>query len=92
MLRTHPGIVDAAVVGVPGGDLGSEMPRAYVVCREGVSLGEKEVREFMEPRLARYKALTGGVRFVQEIPRNASGKILKRLLRERAAKEVESKL
>ncbi|PKY00040.1 putative AMP-binding enzyme [Aspergillus campestris IBT 28561] len=92
VLRTHPGIVDAAVVGVGGGDLGSERPRAYVVCRAGVTLGEQEVRAFMEPRLAKYKALTGGVRFVQEIPRNASGKILKRLLRERAASEGLSKL
>jgi acyl-coenzyme A synthetase/AMP-(fatty) acid ligase len=40
-------------------------------------------------RLAKYKELTGGVRFVQSIPKNASGKILKRLLREEAQRELD---
>ncbi|KAL4925699.1 acyl--CoA ligase [Aspergillus undulatus] len=94
VLLAHPGIVDAAVIGVKGGSMDgdggeTELPRAYVVRRPeaGVRLGEEEVREFLEARLARFKALTGGVRFVEAIPKNASGKILKRVLREEAEKE-----
>jgi acyl-coenzyme A synthetase/AMP-(fatty) acid ligase len=93
VLLSHPLIVDAAVIGIrttTGGD--GELPRAYVVKRgveESKALGEKEVKEWCAERLARYKELTGGVRFVEAIPKNASGKILKRQLREEAEKEME---
>lgn len=51
---------------------------------ESVELDEKRVKAYCAERLARYKELTGGVRFVEAIPKNASGKILKRVLREEA--------
>lgn len=60
--------------------------------REGVKegdLGEEEVKRWCGERLARYKELTGGVRFVDAIPKNASGKILKRVLREEVERERE---
>lgn len=93
VLLSHPLIVDAAVIGIrtTGGD--GELPRAYVVKRvgeESEALGEKEVKEWCGERLARYKALTGGVKFVDAIPKNASGKILKRVLRDEAEKEMEA--
>jgi len=50
------------------------------------------VNEYMRERLASYKQLEGGVVFVEAIPKNASGKILKRMLREQAKKEMASKL
>ncbi|KAH6671219.1 4-coumarate-CoA ligase-like protein [Halenospora varia] len=94
VLLGHPGIVDAAVIGVKAWEKGEEVerPRAYVVRREGVKegdLGEEEVKRWCGERLARYKELTGGVRFVDAIPKNASGKILKRVLREEAERERE---
>jgi 4-coumarate--CoA ligase len=83
----HPGIADAAVLGVrnAGGD--SELVRAYVVRKEGAELGEGEVKRWVEERLAKYKWLEGGVRFLEALPKTASGKILKRILREAEARE-----
>ncbi len=86
VLLTHPLIVDAAVIGVPAGNaLDGEWPRAYVVRRPGTreeDLTERMVYEWVAGKLARYKRLEGGVRFRDVIPKNASGKILKRVLRE----------
>jgi acyl-coenzyme A synthetase/AMP-(fatty) acid ligase len=93
VLLSHPRILDAAVIGItlPGGD--GESPRAYVVRQPGsagANLTEEEVKDYLRSRLASYKALTGGVRFVDNIARNASGKILKMILREESKKEFES--
>ena len=88
-LLAHPEIVDAAVIGVPAKD-GDEAPRAYIVKRPGGSITEQEVLAHCGSRLARYKAITGGIIFVDALPRNASGKLLKRELRERAKVEMRS--
>ena len=72
---------------------GDEVPRAYIVRREGSSgPNEKEVHDYMRERLASYKMLEGGIKWVQAVPKNASGKILKRVLRDEAKKEVGAKL
>ncbi|KAB8342916.1 hypothetical protein FH972_022513 [Carpinus fangiana] len=88
-LLGHPQVKDAAVIGVRRqGDV-SELPRAYVV-HDGsgvISLSEKDVATFLQDRLAGYKSLDGGVKFVETIPRNTSGKILRRVLREMAEQE-----
>ncbi|KAJ5207504.1 AMP-dependent synthetase/ligase [Penicillium cf. griseofulvum] len=94
-LLSHPQIVDAGVIGItfPGAD--TEYPRAYVVRRPGDAgskVTEAEIQEYVLSRLAKYKALTGGVKFVGAISRNPSGKILKRVLREDAKKEIEAGL
>ncbi|KAE9970241.1 hypothetical protein BLS_005005 [Venturia inaequalis] len=88
----HPEVTDAAVVGVQNSHGDSEVPRAYVVRRPGSSLTEEDVRKYSSEKLAKYKSLDGGVRFVDAIPKNASGKILKSLLREQAKKEMGAKL
>ncbi|KAI9736311.1 MAG: hypothetical protein M1834_001197 [Cirrosporium novae-zelandiae] len=90
VLLEHPEVIDAAVIGVkfPGDD--SERPRAYVVTKnKDTRPTEDELKKFASSKLARYKNLTGGVRFVDIIPKNASGKILKKILREQAKMELE---
>jgi len=93
VLLSHPHIVDAAVIGVKHPtEPETELPRAYVVRRpspEAHELDEGVIRAWCGERLASYKALTGGVKFVDVIPKNPSGKILKRLLREMAKKEAD---
>lgn len=96
VLLAHPQIIEAAVVGVyPCGLDGGEVPRAYVVRRpgpEGAKLTADEVKSYVRARLAKYKALEGGVIFLDLLPKNASGKILKRNLREQAKREIASKM
>ncbi|KAF2455093.1 putative AMP-binding enzyme [Lineolata rhizophorae] len=92
VLLRHRSIVDAAVIGVKFGRDGSEYPRAYVVLAKGARMTEKEVARFCNGRLARYKGLEGGVRFVEFIPKNASGKILKKKIRRWAERDLGAKL
>ncbi|KAF2110040.1 putative AMP-binding enzyme [Lophiotrema nucula] len=93
VLLDHPKVLDAAVIGLPTAQGDSELPRAYVIKKPGQeSLGEQEVAKWVEERLAKYKRLEGGVKFVETIPKTASGKILKRFLREQAKKEMGAKL
>lgn len=69
-------------------DPGTDWPRAYVGTTEGSNVTEDEVKQWIADRLAQYKQLRGGVVFVDEIPKNAIGKFLRRELRERAKKEL----
>ncbi|KAL5330555.1 hypothetical protein ACEPPN_000073 [Leptodophora sp. 'Broadleaf-Isolate-01'] len=89
LLLEHPELVDACVVGVTVG--GEEMPRAYVVRKEGGKVSEEEVKRWLAERVSKTKRLTGGVAFVDAVPKNPSGKILRKLLRERAKEEVGDK-
>lgn len=66
----------------------SEVPRAYVVRMPPSSISEDIVKDFVKERLASYKHLKGGVVFVDELPKNALGKILRRELRDRAEVEI----
>lgn len=94
VLLSHPSIVDAAVIGIPApaSSRDGELPRAYVVQRSGTpTLTEQEVVEFAGTKLAGYKKLAGGVKFIDEIPKTASGKILKRVLRDMTAREESEK-
>ncbi|KAF2441575.1 acetyl-CoA synthetase-like protein [Karstenula rhodostoma CBS 690.94] len=80
-LRQHPDILDVAVVGVPLGNGLGELVRANVV-RRNESMSESEIQQFAAVSLAKYKVPTDIV-FSDSIPRNPTGKILRRLLRER---------
>jgi len=98
-LLSHPDISDAAVIGIAAGgananagEQGSELPRAYIVRKPGSHIGETEVQTYMKERLAGYKQLAGGVKFVDAIPKNASGKILKKDLKATARLETSAKL
>ncbi|KEQ93208.1 hypothetical protein AUEXF2481DRAFT_42455 [Aureobasidium subglaciale EXF-2481] len=92
VLLTHPMIADAAVVGVHIGGRQSEdeYPRAYVVSIDNNPSGtdERKLIKFVANKLASFKTLRGGVVFVERIPRNSSGKILRQSLVERATIEV----
>jgi 4-coumarate--CoA ligase len=61
------------------------------VRKPGTNITEDEVKRLISDKLASYKQLTGGVVFLDEIPKSPSGKILKRVLREEAQKEVDLK-
>jgi long-chain acyl-CoA synthetase len=79
VLRQHPGVAEVAVVGVPDETWG-ETVGAVVVPRQGVSLDGQALIDFARPRLAGYKR-PRRIRIVDELPLNASGKVLKRDLR-----------
>ena len=80
-LLDHANIADAAVIGIPALDGTGEAPVAFVVRKEGSKLEEKEVKEFLGGRLARYKRVEE-VTFIDRVPRNPTGKILRRVLRD----------
>jgi fatty-acyl-CoA synthase len=83
LLVTHPAIEEAAVVGVEDVEWGQRLA-AFVVVRGGRQLSEDEVKEFVKANLARYK-VPREVEFIDELPRNPTGKVLKRELRARLA-------
>jgi acyl-CoA synthetase (AMP-forming)/AMP-acid ligase II len=76
----HPGVADVGVVGIPSAKWG-ESPLAVVVRKPDAEVTEADIIEFCKGKLAPFK-LVKAVVFTTEIPRNPSGKILKRLLRD----------
>jgi acyl-CoA synthetase (AMP-forming)/AMP-acid ligase II len=78
VLIQHPQVKDAGVIGVPDED-GEEVPKACIVCDEGTD--PEEVMAFVAERVAPYKKVRR-VAIVDEVPKAASGKILRRLLRD----------
>jgi 4-coumarate--CoA ligase len=88
ILLSHELVDDVAVIGIYDEQQATEVPRAYVVPKKGVGKGrEGEIVEWLSKKVAGHKRLRGGVRFVDEVPKSASGKILRRLLKERALVE-----
>ena len=79
VLMSHPDVADAAVIAVPHEQWG-ETPKALVVRREGSEMSPEGLIEFCRERLARFKCPTS-VDWVDLLPRNPSGKVLKRELR-----------
>lgn len=79
IIAEHPGVAECAVVGVAHPHTG-EAVKAYVVARKGVELVEEQIVRHCADHLARYKCPTK-VLIVDELPRNAAGKLLRRILR-----------
>ncbi|RFU24017.1 hypothetical protein B7463_g12317, partial [Scytalidium lignicola] len=81
LLLGHAMVVDAAVIGIPHPYSG-EVPKAFLVLKDDSKKNEarQELVDFVKSKVARFKWLDGGVEFVNEIPRSASGKILEPVL------------
>jgi acyl-CoA synthetase (AMP-forming)/AMP-acid ligase II len=81
LLSDHEAIVEAAALGVDDEQFGQRL-RAFVVAREGSDVSEEELKGYVKANLARFK-VPREIVFVDELPRNATGKVLKRELAER---------
>jgi acyl-CoA synthetase (AMP-forming)/AMP-acid ligase II len=80
LIMEHPDVSDAAVIPKDSGTADGEIPKAFVVVREGVSLTVEEIQEHVAGKVAPYKKVRE-VEFVEAIPKTASGKILRRELK-----------
>jgi acyl-CoA synthetase (AMP-forming)/AMP-acid ligase II len=87
VLRGHGSIVDSAVVGIEDAEMGQRLA-AFIVRQAGSSLSAEDVREYVRSRLARFK-IPRDVEFVDDIPRNAMGKVLRQGLLNRKPFESE---
>jgi acyl-CoA synthetase (AMP-forming)/AMP-acid ligase II len=81
LLADHDGVLEAAAIGVDDEQFGQRL-RAFVVKEDGVDVSEEDLKDHVKANLARYK-VPREVVFVDELPRNATGKVLKRELAER---------
>ena len=104
-LMDHPLVNDVAVIGVEDKEMHTEVPRAYIVhAKRANDAGQKdtglpqgkqnktdadEIIQWLAGKVANHKRLRGGVRFIPEIPKSASGKILRRLLKDKVKSEKE---
>ena len=91
LLLTHEAVSDAAVIQIAD-EASGELPRAYVVLKEAFvgTVSEDDLKEFVKERAAAYKRLEGGVVFREAIPKSASGKILRRILRDELEEELHA--
>jgi len=83
LLITHPGVADVAVIGIPDEEAG-ELPKAFVVKAPGAEVTAEELQAFVKERVATYKQVRS-IQFIDAIPKSASGKILRRFLRDGSA-------
>jgi 4-coumarate--CoA ligase len=84
---------DVAVIGINDEQQHTEVPRAYIVASQEkrTNAGEAEAKaivDWMAKKVANHKRLRGGIVFIDEIPKSASGKILRRILKERSKEDV----
>ena len=92
-LLTHPSVNDCVVIGVPS-DREGEVPKAFVVKSPAVGLEDsdamvkRDIARHVEKHKSKHKWIKGGIEFIDEVPKSPSGKILRRLMRD---KEKESR-
>ncbi|KAH0835260.1 4-coumarate--CoA ligase-like 7 [Fonsecaea pedrosoi] len=83
LILEHPDVIDVAVIGKPTEE-GDEKPCAFVQKRPGATITAKDIEDLVRQRTVRYKWLAGGVQWIDAVPKNPSGKILRRQLRDLA--------
>ncbi|XP_047997607.1 4-coumarate--CoA ligase 3-like isoform X2 [Leguminivora glycinivorella] len=81
VLKEHPSVLDAGVIGVPDERTG-EAPKAFIVLRDGHKGDREDIKNFVASRLASFKRLKDVV-FIDNLPKNPSGKLLRRVLRDK---------
>jgi acyl-CoA synthetase (AMP-forming)/AMP-acid ligase II len=86
VLQMHPAIYEVAVIGVPSEKWGEEV-KAIVVLKEGFEVSESEIIQFCEGKIAGFKK-PKSVGFIDKLPRNLTGKILKKELREKFSRKL----
>ncbi|XP_045033533.1 luciferin 4-monooxygenase isoform X3 [Daphnia magna] len=79
ILLTHPDVVDVAVAPIADPSAG-EIPRAYIVKRQGGAVTSDELARFLSDKVSAYKRLRGGVVFIDAVPKTSTGKIVRRAL------------
>ncbi|VDL73169.1 unnamed protein product [Nippostrongylus brasiliensis] len=87
LLTSLPGISDCCVFGVPDEKYG-ELPVAHVVSQ---SIDEQRIHSFVNERLAPHKRLRGGIKFVDQLPRTSTGKLLRRLVKDEHLKSMRAR-
>ncbi|UZO21568.1 uncharacterized protein OCT59_013955 [Rhizophagus irregularis] len=90
ILNSHQSIDDAAVIGVYAEQEATECPAAYISLKQNVLESDQlkqEIKRYVEKRVPPYKRLSGGILFIDKIPKSSSGKILRKVLRNRIKKE-----
>ncbi|CAO3597553.1 unnamed protein product [Absidia cylindrospora] len=100
LLLTSPIVADCAVIGVYDPAQATELPRAYVVLQPSTKPSDaaaKELMDFVAGKVVQYKRLRGGVRFIDVVPKSASGKLLRRVIKdwvkeEEKAAKIDAKL
>jgi acyl-CoA synthetase (AMP-forming)/AMP-acid ligase II len=80
LLARHEAVAEAAALGVPDDEFGQRL-LGFVVRKPGAEVGEEDLKAYVKQNLARYK-VPREIRFLDELPRNATGKVLKRELKE----------
>lgn len=90
-LLEHDLVDDVVVVGVFSRKLGTEVPRAYVVRKGGLSSvqpqDDRHISDWLATKVVNYKRLRGGIKFVDAVPKSHSGKLLRRILKTQANQE-----
>ncbi|XP_024936948.1 4-coumarate--CoA ligase 1 isoform X2 [Cephus cinctus] len=74
------GVADVAVIGVPD-TMAGELPKAFIVKHPGAIVTPEIINDYITPKVAPYKKLAGGITFIEAIPRNPSGKVLRNQLK-----------
>ncbi|KAK5166562.1 uncharacterized protein LTR77_008105 [Saxophila tyrrhenica] len=89
-LMDHAMVNDVAVIGVYHKEQETEVPRAFVVpAKQAGDSDAEEIVKWLDAKVANHKRLRGGVRFIDEVPKSASGKILRRVLKDKVKQEED---
>ncbi|KAJ2477819.1 hypothetical protein IWW56_004109 [Coemansia sp. RSA 2131] len=93
LLTDHPAVVDAAVIPIYDESRATELPKAFVVIRPGAKTPgiETEISQWIDKRVVNYKRLRGGIEIIDAIPKSATGKILRRVLKDLEASRLKQK-